>query len=105
VDLDQLARALDVFKTLDPAQLPAHRIRMFLEIAACAPVEYKELEARLITSNASVSRGIQALSDSKDNGQPGLGLVEAYRDPADSRRFLVRLSTKGKHLINQLRAL
>ncbi|MEY3963026.1 MAG: uncultured phage MedDCM-OCT-S37-C6 [Cyanobacteriota bacterium] len=105
MDLDQLARALDVFKTLDPAQLPAHRIRMFLEIAKCAPVEYKELETRLITSNASVSRGIQALSDGKDNGQPGLGLVESYPDPADNRRFLVRLTTKGKHLINQLRAL
>jgi DNA-binding MarR family transcriptional regulator len=105
MDLDQLARALDVFKTLDPAQLPAHRIRMFLEIAKCAPVEYKELETRLITSNASVSRGIQALSDGRDNGQPGLGLVESYPDPADNRRFLVRLTTKGKHLINQLRAL
>lgn len=105
MDLDQLARALDVFKTLDPAQLPAHRIRLFLEIAERAPVEYKELEARLITSNASISRGVQALSDGKDNGQPGLGLVEAYPDPADGRRFLVRLTTKGKHLINQLRAL
>lgn len=105
MDLDQLARALDVFKTLDPAQLPAHRIRFFLEIAQHGPIEYRELEERLVTSNASVSRNVQALSDIREDGRAGFGLVEAFKDPADGRRFLVRLTTKGKHLMNQLRAL
>ena len=105
MDLDQLARALDVFKTLDPAQLPAHRIRFFLEIAQHGPIEYKDLEARLVTSNASVSRNVQALSDVREDGRAGFGLVETFKYPADGRRFLVRLTTKGKHLMNQLRAL
>lgn len=105
MDLDQLARALDVFKTLDPAQLPAHRIRFFLEIAQHGPIEYKDLEARLVTSNASVSRNVQALSDVREDGRAGFGLVETFKDPADGRRFLVRLTTRGKHLMNQLRAL
>jgi len=105
VDLDQLARALDVFKTLDPAQLPAHRIRLFLEIAQHGPIEYRELEHRLITTNASVSRGVQSLSSAREDGRSGFGLVETYCDPADGRRYLVRLTTKGKHLVNQLRAL
>lgn len=105
MDLDQLARALDVFKTLDPAQLPAHRIRFFLEIAQHGPIDYRELEERLVTSNASVSRNVQALSDIREDGRAGFGLVETYRDPADGRRFLVRLTTRGKHLMNQLRAL
>ncbi len=105
MDLDQLARALDVFKTLDPAQLPAHRIRFFLEIAQHGPIDYRELEQRLVTSNASVSRNVQALSDIREDGRAGFGLVETFRDPADGRRFLVRLTTRGKHLMNQLRAL
>jgi DNA-binding MarR family transcriptional regulator len=105
VDLDQLARALDVFKTLDPAQLPAHRIRFFLEIAQHGPIDYRELEQRLVTSNASVSRNVQALSDIREDGRAGFGLVETFKDPADGRRFLVRLTTRGKHLMNQLRAL
>ena len=105
MDLDQLARALDVFKTLDPAQLPAHRIRFFLEIAQHGPIEYKELEERLVTTNPSVSRNVQALSEVREDGRTGFGLVETFKDPADGRRLLVRISTKGKHLINQLRAL
>ncbi len=105
MDLDQLARALDVFKTLDPAQLPAHRIRFFLEIAQHGPIDYRELEQRLVTSNASVSRNVQALSDIREDGRAGFGLVETFKDPADGRRFLVRLTTRGKHLMNQLRAL
>lgn len=105
MDLDQLARALDVFKTLDPAQLPAHRIRFFLEIAQHGPIDYRELEERLVTSNASVSRNVQALSDIREDGRAGFGLVETFKDPADGRRFLVRLTTRGKHLMNQLRAL
>jgi DNA-binding MarR family transcriptional regulator len=102
VDLDQLARALDVFKTLDPDQLPAHRIRLFLEIAVHGPITYKELEERLVSSNASVSRGVQSLSDEREDGRPGLGLVEAYKDPGEGRRFLVRLSAKGKRVLKQL---
>lgn len=105
MDLDQLARALDVFKTLDPAQLPAHRIRLFLEIAQNAPIDYRQLEERLVTTNASISRGVQSLSDVREDGRPGLGLVEAFKDPADGRRYLVRPTAKGKHLVNQLRAL
>jgi DNA-binding MarR family transcriptional regulator len=105
VDLDQLARALDVFKTLDPAQLPAHRIRLFLEIAQQAPIDYRELEQRLVTTNASISRGVQSLSDVREDGRPGLGLVETYPDPSEGRRFLVKLTTKGRLLVNQLRAL
>ena len=105
MDLDQLARALDVFKTLDPAQLPAHRIRFFLEIAQHGQIDYRELEQRLVTSNASVSRNVQALSDIREDGRAGFGLVETFKDPADGRRFLVRLTTRGKHLMNQLRAL
>lgn len=105
MDLDQLARALDVFKTLDPAQLPAHRIRFFLEIAQHGPIDYRELEQRLVTSNASVSRNVQALSEIREDGRAGFGLVETFKDPADGRRFLVRLTTRGKHLMNQLRAL
>jgi len=105
VDLDQLERALGVFATLDPAQLPAHRIRLFLAIARLAPVTYDDLEEALVTSNASVSRGVQALSDSRDDGRDGLGLVEAYRDPAEGRRHLVRLTSKGKRVIQQLAGL
>lgn len=105
MDLDQLARALDVFRTIEPAQLPAHHIRLFLEIAQHAPITYRELEERLLTSNASVSRNVQALSETREDGRPGLGLVEAAPDPSEGRRNLVRLSTKGRLIINQLRGL
>lgn len=102
MDLDQLARALDVFRTLDPEQLQAHRIRLFLEVAINGPITYQELEERLVTTNASVSRGVQSLSDERQDGRAGLGLVETYKDPGDGRRFLVRASAKGKRVLKQL---
>jgi DNA-binding MarR family transcriptional regulator len=33
---------------------------------------------------------------------PGLDLLEVYRDPEEGRRFLVRLTSKGKALLRQL---
>lgn len=105
MDLDQLARALDVFKAIDSSQLPAHHIRLFLEIALAGQITYRELETRLVTTNASVSRGVQALSEYREDGRPGYGLVVAYRDPKEGRRFLVKLTKRGQLLINQLQAI
>lgn len=105
MDLDQLARALDVFKALDSSQLPAHHIRLFLEVAVHGPITYRELEERLITTNASISRGVQALSDHRDDGRAGLGLVVAYRDPDEGRRHLVKLTKRGQLLMKQLLSL
>lgn len=105
MDLDQLARVLDLFKTLDPAQLPAHHIRLFLEIARHGPITYAELEKRLLTTNASISRGVQALSDERADGRSGLGLVCVRPDIEEGRRLVVRLTTKGqqfKHLLEGL---
>ena len=105
MDLDQLARALDLFKTLDPAQLPAHHIRLFLEIARHGPITYAELERKLLTTNASISRGVQALSDERADGRSGLGLVAVRPDVEEGRRLVVRLTTKGKQFVQLLLAL
>lgn len=105
MDLDQLARALDAFKALEAAQLPAHHIRLFIEIARYGPITYRELEDRLLTTNASISRGVQALSDIRVDGRPGLGLVTAYNDPEEGRRLLVKPSKRGRLVMNQLQAL
>lgn len=105
MDLDQLARALDAFKALEAAQLPAHHIRLFIEIARHGPITYRELEDRLLTTNASISRGVQALSDSRIDGRPGLGLVSTYSDPEEGRRLLVKLSKRGHLVKAQLQAL
>ena len=56
---------------------------------------YEEFQEVLGTSNASISRTVSRLSEVNRLGKPGYGLVEKLIDPAEGRRYLVRLSPKG----------
>ena len=56
---------------------------------------YEEFQEVLDTSNASISRTVSRLSEVNRLGKRGYGLVEKLIDPAEGRRYLVRLSPKG----------
>lgn len=106
MDLDQLARALDVFATLDPIEFPLHRAQLFLEVARRQPgATFAELEEALSLTNGSVSRGVSALGDLNRHGEPGYRLLEVAKDPRQPRRFLVRLSPRGRALLRQIEKL
>lgn len=66
---------------------------------------YEDLEAALNLSNSTVSRTVHALGDTRRRGYDGHGLLETFRDPDEGRRFMVRLTAKGKALVRQLEGL
>lgn len=105
MDLSQLERGLGAFAVLAPAALPLHHAQLFLVVAREEPVTYARLEEALNLSNGTISRSIAALGTEHWRGYPGHGLLEAYRDPAEGRRFLVKLTAKGKALVRQLQGL
>lgn len=107
MDLDQLARALDVFATLDPIEFPLHRAQLFLEVARRGQpgATFTELEEALSLTNGSISRGVSALGDVNRHGEPGYRLLEVAKDPRQTRRFLVRLSPRGRALLRQIEKL
>jgi len=103
VDLDQLARALNAFAAMDPTTFPLHFAQLYLEVARRGQCTYAELEEVTNLSHGSVSRTVSALSDVNRYGSNGYCLLETHKDPEQPRRYLVRLSPRGKALLRQLK--
>jgi DNA-binding MarR family transcriptional regulator len=102
MDLVQLSQALAAFATQDPTRFPLHHARLFLEVAAAEPATFEHLQETLNLTNSSVSRSVSALSDRNRHGDRGYRLLAVERDPSEGRRYLVRLSSKGRTLLQQL---
>ncbi len=102
MDLAQLERAFDVFGAMDPGTLPFHHAQMFLFIAQRESCTYREIEQRFAITNASASRCVNALSDYAKHKKKALGLVEVFIDPAEGRRYRVRLTKKGQGIKQQI---
>ena len=100
--LDQLERAFDVFGSMDPGTLPFHHAQVFLFIAQQESCTYRDIENRFSVTNASASRCVNALSDHARHKKKALGLVEVFIDPAEGRRYRVRLTKKGQGIKRQL---
>jgi DNA-binding MarR family transcriptional regulator len=104
MDMDQLARALAVLGALDPGRLPLHHAQVFLFIAQREPVTYRQVEEAFDISNASASRVVNSLGENAKHRKECLGLVEVIIDPSEGRRYLVRLTKKGKAMRDAIKA-
>ena len=65
----------------------------------------KPLQRSCGSSTASftaLSRSVNALGQRNRKGKPGFDLLYVVRDPAEGRRFLVRMTPKGMALQRQL---
>lgn len=82
-------------------QIPSQHLRVLLHIAAAGEVPQLDLIEMTGTSQSAVSRIIYDLGEGAPR-EAGLGLVEAYVDPEWRRRKLVRLTDKGRKLVNGL---
>ena len=102
MDLRQLEMALAAFSVLSPTSFPVHHAEIFLVVARQGQVSYRELEEALNLSNSTVSRTVHALGEVHRKGYGGHGLLELVRGPEEGRRFLIRLTAKGKALARQL---
>ena len=105
MDLRVLAAALDLFAVLDPTHLYAHHIAVFLVVARDGPCTIKHISDTLSLSTSAVSRTIQALGLINRKGDPGYDLVIVEKDPAEGRRFLVMLTSRGQAIARQIKNL
>ena len=81
-------------------EIPAQAVTCLLYIASHNPCHKQAIEEDQGLTTASCSRMITFLTG---KGRPGvnpsgLGLVEKYTDPANKRRFMLRLTPKGESL-------
>ena len=102
MDMDQLAKAFNVFASLDPGRLPMHHAQVLLYVLRQGSCTYRDIEQAFGLSNASASRIVNSLSSESPHRKNCLDMVETIQDPAEGRRLMVRLTAKGKALARQL---
>lgn len=77
--------------------------RVLLIIAMHPGITVNELMKKAKLSQASCSRNISLLSHTDRHGKPGFGLVVAQPDPAEPRRHVMQLTSKGEAFIDKFR--
>ena len=105
VSLNQLDAALTLLGALDPQRMPLHHAHFLVFLAIHGRVTYRQIEDRFNITNASASRIVNSLLGSSPHRKNCLDLVEVFPDPAEGRRKLVRLNTKGRAMAMALRKL
>ena len=100
----KLAQAIEHFRTLDK-EIPAQVIATFLYVASHDDCQKGDLEKALAFSTASGSRNTDWLSEFHRLNKAGLGLLVKYRDPSNRRKQIVKLSPKGRILVQQLKTI
>lgn len=95
--------ALEVFwKHTGSTDTPLSQVLTFLHIAFRGEAPMAELADATGVVLSSVSRNVAKIGPGPNPEEPGLGLVEAFEDPWNRKRKLVRLSTKGKRLAERI---
>ena len=69
-----------------------------MQILKYEGISMKDLAEKVGIAQSSTSRNVAALSKWHRLGKEGLDLVEAIEDPAERRRKIVYLTSKGKAL-------
>ena len=101
--INKLLLAWELLRT-QHREVPAQAVTTFLYVASHDPCHKQAIEEDQDLTPASCSRMISFLTNSGRPGvnPSGLPLVEKYTDPYNGRRFMVRLTPKGKAIANSI---
>lgn len=103
--MEKVLKAVELFRAYDP-EMPAQVMSVFLYIAShndCSKLQLQDSEEGLNMPSASASRNTDWLSHKHRLGKQGLNLVVKYRDDTDRRKQIMKLSSQGLFLVEQLR--
>ena len=97
-----LLRVLHMFMKLDDSQqVPLQSMAGFWYVATYQNCSKKNIEDHFKMSKASTSRITDYISRYHRLGKAGLGLISKEQDPNDKRKTLLKLTRKGKDLIEK----
>ena len=97
-----LLRVLHMFMKLDDSQqVPLQSMAVFWYVATYQNCSKKDIEDHFKMSKASSSRITDYISRYHRLGKSGLGLISKEQDPNDRRKTLLKLTRKGKDLIEK----
>ena len=97
-----LLRVLHMFMKLDNSQeVPLQAMAVFWYVATYQNCSKRDIEDHFKMSKASTSRMTDYISRYHRLGKAGLGLITKEQDPNDKRKTLLKLTRKGKDLIEK----
>ena len=83
--------------------MQAQSIAVLLKVAKHpVPIRMADIAAELGLSQSTISRNVAYLGDWSRHKTEGHKLLEAYEDPMERRRKLVRLTNKGTRFVKSL---
>lgn len=95
-------KVLETFKNLD-AEMPLQQARCLLLIAKAKDgCSLTELANKAGIGLATASRYVAALGKINRKKEQGLQLIEAFEDPMERRKKIIRLTPKGKAALKRL---
>ena len=95
-------KIVERFREID-GEMQAQAMAVLLKVAKSPlPIKVHDIAVELGLSQSTVSRNVAYLGDWNERKEAGHKLVEAYEDPAERRRKLVRLTAKGKRFVKSL---
>ena len=99
----KILRAFELLRMLD-REMPGQCVSTFLYVASHEGCHKQAIEDELALSTAASSRNTDLLSTGRiGNRRSGLELISKEYDPMNRRRQIMRLTPKGKQVINQMK--
>lgn len=99
--LDKVSGLFQAFRTLDPT-MPLQLAYTFILCAIYEGESIGDIARRAGFATSTTSRHILDLGEFDRQKRPGYMLVETVINPMELRRKTVRLTPKGKNLLNQI---
>jgi len=99
--IERLLKAINLLRVLD-REMPASVIATFLYVASHDNCHKQAMEEDINQTVASGSRNTDWLAQYHRLNKPGMNLITKEQDPTNRRRLVLRLTPKGKDLVNQL---
>ena len=101
-NLSQILKVIERFRELD-AEVQTQTVAVFLVVAKHpVPMKMQDIANELGLAQSSVSRNVGWLGSWSRHHKKGQELLEAYEDPMERRRKLVRLTAKGTRFAKSL---
>jgi DNA-binding MarR family transcriptional regulator len=99
--MERVQRMMNLLRLLD-REVPAQVLATFFYVAAHDNCHKQAVEEELNLTTAAGSRCTDKLTDQSWVNKPGLDLIIKEQDPSNKRRQQLRLTPKGKALIQQI---
>lgn len=106
ITVHRALQVLEVFRAIDPDMQMGTAVSFLMIADGDTPdggISITELSKAGGFALSSASRYVQALGAMDRHRRPGFELVSDHVDPMERRRKILKLTPKGKRVINQIR--